>query len=150
MELNKEKYLALKGSRKIVANALLEDSDKFLFLDIEEIAGELGTTPSTLSRIVRAIGFDSFKDFRSWLAKKSGLIFPAEGPVVQRDYGLLQDELKGVEAIFSTDVLEKIDQAADLIARQKSVIIAGFGIDVTDVLVDLLKYYLKWIDSSTV
>ena len=41
MELNKEKYLSLKGSRKIVANALLEESEKFLFLDIEEIAAEL-------------------------------------------------------------------------------------------------------------
>ena len=69
MELNKEKYLSLKGSRKIVANALLEESERFLFLDIEEIAGELGTTPSTLSRIVRAIGFERFKDLRNWIAK---------------------------------------------------------------------------------
>lgn len=146
MELNKEKYLSLKGSRKIIANALLEESEKFLFLDIEEIAGELGTTPSTLSRIVRAIGFDSFKDFRTWVARKSGLIIPGGEQEAKKGDGLLLDELKGVEALFSTDIIEKIDQAADLIASKGTVIVAGFGIDVTDVLVDLLKNYFKWID----
>ena len=146
MELNKEKYLSLKGSRKMVANALLEESEKFLFLDIEEIAVELGTTPSTLSRIVRAIGFDSFKDFRNWVAKKSGLIIPSGARDNHKNEGLLQDELKGIEAIFSTDIIEKIDQAADLIAGKGAVIIAGFGIDVTDVLVDLLRNYFNWID----
>jgi DNA-binding MurR/RpiR family transcriptional regulator len=146
MELNKEKYLSLKGSRRIVANALLEESEKFLFLDIEEIAGELGTTPSTLSRIVRAIGFDSFKDFRTWVAKKSGLIIPNGEQKFQKGEGLLQDELKGIESIFSTDTIGKIERAAELIAGKGSVIIAGFGIDVTDVLVDLLRRYFKWLD----
>lgn len=146
MELNKEKYLSLKGSRKIVANALLEESERFLFLDIEEIAGELGTTPSTLSRIVRAIGFESFKDFRNWIAKKSGLIIPNGEQDIPKGNGLLQDELKGIEAIFSTDTIAKIDQAADLIVSKGNVIVAGFGIDVTDVLVDLLRKYFKWID----
>lgn len=148
MELNKEKYLSLKGSRRIVADALLEESEKFLFLDIEEIAGELGTTPSTLSRIVRAIGFESFKDFRTWVAKKSGLIIPSGEEVTQKSDGLLQDELKGLEALSASDIIDKIDQAADLIASKGTVIIAGFGIDVTDVLVDLLRNYFKWIDIS--
>ena len=146
MELNKEKYLSLKGSRRIVANALLEESEKFLFLDIEEIAAELGTTPSTLSRIVRVIGFGSFKDFRNWVAKKSGLIVPSGGEDNPRDEALLQDELKGMETLFTTDIIGKIDRAADLIAGKGTVIVAGFGIDVTDVLVDLLRNYLKWID----
>ncbi|MCK4765333.1 MAG: MurR/RpiR family transcriptional regulator [Candidatus Aminicenantes bacterium] len=145
MELNKEKYLALKGSRKIVANALLEESEKFLFLDIEEIAAELGTTPSTLSRIVRAIGFDSFKGFRTWIARKSGLMIPAGEVEADVDDGLLYDELKGVEAIFSGDVIEKIDKAAHLIARKGAVIVAGFGLEITGILVDLLENYFRWI-----
>jgi len=143
MELNKEKYLALKGSRKTLANALLKDSDRFLFLDIEEIASDLNTTPSTLSRIVRAIGFENFKEFRTWIATKSGLILPDTDQEERKDDSLLKDELKGIEALSCPEVMNKIDEAAQIIAAKGKVIVAGFGPATAGILGELLKSHLE-------
>lgn len=142
MELINEKFLSLVGKRRNIADALLKDSQRFLFMDIEKIAKELGTTPSTLSRVIRAIGFLSFKDFRSWIAKELGLIVEPDEFEISKDEVLLQDELKGMEANFSLSVLKRIEEAASIIAAKESIIIASFGI--SNVLSELFKMYLEF------
>ena len=141
MALDNTKYLALKDNRKIIADALLRDIKKFLFMDIEEIAKELESTPSTISRIVRSIGFFGFRDFRSWAAKKLGFVIEVEELEISKDEKLLEDEFKGIKANFSSAVLEKIDEAARLIASKDSIIVASFGIGY--ILMELFAGYLE-------
>lgn len=141
MSFNKSIYLALKGNRKIIAETLLRDIKKYLFMDIEEIAENLNTTPATLSRIVRNIGFSGFRDFRSWAGKKLGFIIETKELAVKKDEKLLEDELNGLKANFSPAVLNKIDEAARLITSKDSIIVASFGI--AHVLMELFIGYLE-------
>ena len=144
MEIDNEKLLSLKGNRRILINTLLQDARKFLFMDIEEIARELNTTPSTLSRIIKAIGFKRFKDFRSWIATKSGFVSKTEKLILREEEKLLEDELQGVESLFSKDILEIIDQAASLIAEKGFLIIACFG--PLSSLGEILNTHMKMAD----
>lgn len=144
MSLDKEKLLSLKGNRRVIIDTLLNNAQKHLFLDIEEIARELKTTPSTLSRIIRAIGFKSFKDFRTWIAKKAGFIFVTDEPVLKPDEKLLEDELEGVKALFAKDIIEILDKVTSLIDEKQSVIITGFG--PFAILGEILKANLSMAD----
>ena len=108
MTLDKEKLLALKGNRRVIIDTLLKNAQKHIFLDIEEIARELKTTPSTLSRTVRAVGFNNFKDFRTWIARKSGFFLETDELAVSSDERILEDELSGVKAIFSNEIIKAL------------------------------------------
>ena len=64
-------YESLSRTQRRLADYILENGDEIPFLSSHDMARAAGVSVPTISRFARAIGHDSFKDFRTRLGKDS-------------------------------------------------------------------------------
>ena len=57
----------LSDGRREIIRPVLETPREFVLLNVRDMARRLETGPATVVRIVRALGFDSYKDFQHYL-----------------------------------------------------------------------------------
>ena len=57
----------LSGKRQDVIRPVLENPREFVLLNVRDMARRLATAPTTIIRIVQALGFGSYKDFQHYL-----------------------------------------------------------------------------------
>jgi RpiR family carbohydrate utilization transcriptional regulator len=57
----------LTGKRQDIIRPVLESPRDFVLLNVRDMARRLATAPTTIVRIVQALGFESYKDFQYYL-----------------------------------------------------------------------------------
>src|SRR5260370_38967883 len=57
----------LSGKRQDIIKPVLESPREFVLLNVRDMARRLATAPTTIVRIVQALGFGSYKDFQRHL-----------------------------------------------------------------------------------
>ena len=57
----------LSEARREIIRPVLEGPREFVLLNVRDMARRLETGPATVVRIVRALGFDTYKDFQHYL-----------------------------------------------------------------------------------
>lgn len=57
----------LSEGRREIIRPVLESPREFVLLNVRDMARRLETGPATVVRIVRALGFDTHKDFQHYL-----------------------------------------------------------------------------------
>ncbi len=57
----------LSGKRQDIIRPVLESPREFVLLNVRDMARRLATAPTTIIRIVQALGFGSYKDFQHYL-----------------------------------------------------------------------------------
>src|SRR5260370_20884607 len=57
----------LSRKRQEIIRPVLENPREFVLLNVRDMARRLATAPTTIVRIVQALGFRSYRDFRHYL-----------------------------------------------------------------------------------
>src|SRR5258708_29097086 len=57
----------LSGKRQDIIRPVLESPREFVLLNVRDMARRLATAPTTIVRVVQALGFGSYKDFQHYL-----------------------------------------------------------------------------------
>jgi RpiR family transcriptional regulator, carbohydrate utilization regulator len=139
----------LSGKHQEIISPALENPREFVLLNVRDMARRLGTTPTTLVRVVQALGFESYKDFRHYLhdlSVKSATILDsmqAAGPT-SLSPKLLRDSRKQIQqnlTFLQNQVdLEQVLKIAAKIHKASSVLLIGG--DMASSLVTYMEYQL--------
>lgn len=161
MPANKERKIAmppvrtphlldqLSGKHQEIIRPVLENPREFVLLNVRDMARRLGTAPTTLVRVVQALGFESYKDFRHYLhdlSVKSATILDsmkaAGSTSLSPDF--LRDSRKQIQqnlAFLQSHLnLEQILKIAAKIHKARSVLLIGG--DMASSLVTYMEYQL--------
>ncbi|HLK32608.1 MAG TPA: hypothetical protein VKT29_05925, partial [Terriglobales bacterium] len=66
-----ERIKRLSSKRRELIRPVQEHPQDYVLLAIRDAASKLGTDPATLLRIVRGLGFENYREFRSYLHELS-------------------------------------------------------------------------------
>jgi RpiR family transcriptional regulator, carbohydrate utilization regulator len=139
----------LSDRRQAIIRPVLENPREFVLLNVRDMARRLATAPSTVVRIVRALGFESYRDFQHYLhdlSVTSATILDsmqAAGTTVQPPK-FLRDSRKQIQQNFAV-VLNHIDlqQVLKIATRiHKANRILLLGGDMASSLVNYMDYHL--------
>jgi DNA-binding MurR/RpiR family transcriptional regulator len=145
-----ERISHLNQKRQEIIRPVHEHPREYVLLSIRDLAGRLKTDPATVLRIVRSLGFESYREFKAYLHELSiatatsleGMqsnIHHEDGLVSQGRRSLEQD-LKNLHALRNTlDIDRVVTVAKRLYSARKILIIAG---DMAVGLAELLDYKL--------
>jgi DNA-binding MurR/RpiR family transcriptional regulator len=137
-----------EGRRDIIRPALESPRD-FVLLNVRDMARRLQTGPATVVRIVRALGFDSYKDFQHYLhylSVSSATILDSmqaggdstETPKVLR--GSRQQIQKNMDFVLERLDLHQVQSIAGRIDAAERILLLGG--DMAAPLVDYMEYHL--------
>jgi len=139
----------LSDRRQAIIRPVLENPREFVLLNVRDMARRLATAPTTVVRIVRALGFESYRDFQHYLhdlSVTSATILDsmqAAGTTVQPPK-FLRDSRKQIQQNFGV-VLNHIDlqQVLKIATRiHKANRILLLGGDMASSLVNYMDYHL--------
>jgi RpiR family carbohydrate utilization transcriptional regulator len=139
----------LSDRRQAIKRPVLENPREFVLLNVRDMARRLATAPTTVVRIVRALGFESYRDFQHYLhdlSVTSATILDsmqAAGNTVQPPK-FLRDSRKQIQQNFAV-VLNHIDlqQVLKIATRiHKANRILLLGGDMASSLVNYMDYHL--------
>ena len=139
----------LSDRRQAFIRPVLENPREFVLLNVRDMARRLATAPTTVVRIVRALGFESYRDFQHYLhdlSVTSATILDsmqAAGSTVQPPK-FLRDSRKQIQQNFGV-VLNHIDlqQVLKIATRiHKANRILLLGGDMASALVNYMDYHL--------
>ena len=139
----------LSDRRQAIIRPVLENPREFVLLNVRDMARRLATAPTTVVRIVRALGFESYRDFQHYLhdlSVTSATILDsmqAAGSTVQPPK-FLRDSRKQIQQNFGV-VLNHIDlqQVLKIATRiHKANRILLLGGDMASALVNYMDYHL--------
>lgn len=122
-------------SQRTIAQYILDNPTRALSLSIHEMAAEIGTSASSVTRFCRKLGYDSLRDMRNDLASASDhraaddfrqAMSLAESPEQLTAY-YLQHVNDVCSKTLRLNSSETFEEAAALIAGAESVYISGIG-----------------------
>lgn len=136
-----------KAELKIV-NYIYQNLSSVLFLSIGQLSERLGVSEATISRFVRHVGYQDFKDLKSAIAMHMGQETPAEKmaeTLAQKDVSQLENLLRQ-QQLYIEKTLENLDAkevatAVEALARAKQIYVHGKG--AAKGLAELLSFRLK-------
>jgi DNA-binding MurR/RpiR family transcriptional regulator len=146
----RSKYPSLTDAAKRVADYLLTSYNEALYLNISELAREIGVSESTITKFIKTIGYNGFQELKICLARTSG--------ATQSDnviYGeiSLDDNIEtictnvfynNIEALNnSLRILdyENINRVADLILKARKIDFYGMGSSTIATLNAKMRFY---------
>ena len=145
-----ERMEKLTAKRQEILRPVLEHPRGFVLLSVRDMAKRLGTDPATIVRIVRVLGFLSFREFQKHLHDLS-IAFATSADTMQpadthRDgrHSYVADsferDLKNLQALKNTLDSDRIAALSKRIyAARRIVLLAG---DLASFLADYLEYHL--------
>jgi RpiR family carbohydrate utilization transcriptional regulator len=143
----------LSSRRQEIIRPVIENPKDYVLLSVRSLAERLGTDPATIVRIVRGMGFESFKAFKQYLHELSLAFVTAfdsmqstmtkESNVAAQARGSLQQDLKNLHALQHTLEPEKISAAGKRLVSAKRIILIGG--DLATCLANYLEYHLTLI-----
>jgi len=145
-----ERLGRLTAKRQEILRPILEHPRGFVLLSVRDMAKRLSTDPATLVRIVRALGFASFREFQKHLHDLS-IAFATSADTMQpassgRDGELahlsdsLERDLGNLQALKNTlDGARVVELAKRIYTSPRIIVLAG---DLAAFLADYLEYHL--------
>jgi len=142
-----ERIDQLSIKRQEIIRPILEHPREYVLLSVRALAKRLGTDPATIVRIVRGLGFESYRDFQHHLHELS-LAFATSLDTMRaagQDGGMpgyireaLEQDLKNLQGLKnSLDARRLVALAKRIYAARKIILIAG---DLAAYLADYFEY----------
>lgn len=139
----------LSDARQDVIRPVLESPRDFVLLNVRDMARRLATGPATVVRIVRALGFDTYKDFQHYLhylSVSSSTILDSmqaggnstETPKILR--GSRRQIQQNIEFVIERLDLHQVQNIAMRIDQAERVLLLGG--DMAAPLVEYMEYHL--------
>jgi DNA-binding MurR/RpiR family transcriptional regulator len=144
-----ERIEQLSVKRQEIIRPILEHPREFVLLSVRALAARLGTDPATIVRIVRGLGFNSYREFQHHLHERS-LAFATSLDTMQttgRD-GLpgyiresLEQDLKNLQGLKnSLDARRLVGLAKRLYGARRILLLAG---DLATYLANYFEYQIS-------
>src|SRR5689334_12738695 len=144
-----ERIEQLSVKRQEIIRPILEHPREYVLLSVRAMAKRLHTDPATIVRIVRGLGFGSYREFQHHLHELS-IAFATSMDTMRpagRDSGMpafvrdsLEQDLKNLQGLKnSLDAQRLAALAKRLYEARRIVILAG---DLASVLSDFLDYHI--------
>jgi DNA-binding MurR/RpiR family transcriptional regulator len=139
----------LSEARRDVIRPVLESPRDFVLLNVRDMARRLETGPATVVRIVRALGFDSYKEFQHYLhylSVSSATILDsmqAAGETTETSKvlrGSRRQIQKNIEFVLERLDLHQVQSIAGRIDGAERILLIGG--DMAASLVDYMEYHL--------
>jgi DNA-binding MurR/RpiR family transcriptional regulator len=111
-------YNSLSKNEKKIADYILTDNHSLQIQTIEDISGSAGTSVASVSRFVRKLGYQSFKQFRIQLVEECSN--HVEIDFFYKKINKDDSDREIIEKIFSCNIRSLIDTRKILDARQIS------------------------------
>lgn len=142
-----ERLGKLTAKRQEILRPVLEHPRGFVLLSVRAMAKRLGTDPATVVRIVRVLGFDSFREFQKHLHDLS-IAFATSADTMQAgasDRGrhafipdAIDRDLKNLQALKNTvDAARLTELAKRMYSARRIVLLAG---DLAAILASYFEY----------
>lgn len=149
-KLIQEVYSNLSENQLIVADYIMNNTEKVMFMNVQEIAKQTNVSVASIVRFSQRIGFDGFTHLRNNLAEdfQNQIANNSIFPLIEN---LDDDTLKSVANLEIKNINETVNQvdrkafnkAANLINKSELIYCAGLG--VSNILADLMSYQLNLI-----
>lgn len=144
-----ERIEQLSVKRQEIIRPILEHPREFVLLSVRALATRLGTDPATIVRIVRGLGFDTYREFQHHLHERS-LAFATSLDTMQttgRD-GMpgyiresLEQDLKNLQGLKnSLDARRLVGLAKRLYGARRILLLAG---DLATYLANYFEYQIS-------
>ena len=145
-----ERFGRLTAKRQEILRPVLEHPRGFVLSSVRDMAKRLDTDPATIVRIVRVLGFETFRDFQRHLHDLS-IAFATSADTMQAGDGdrgrhahiadSIDRDLKNVQAVKnSVDAARLAALAKRIYGARRVVLVAG---DLASFLADYLEYQLS-------
>ena len=141
-----ERIASLTAKRQEILRPVLEHPRGFVLLSVRAMAKRLGTDPATVVRIVRALGFASFREFQKYLHDLS-IAFATSADTIQAApsergrhayvVDSIERDLKNLHGLKnSLDAARLTELAKRMYSSRRIVVLAG----------DLATYLAKYLE----
>jgi DNA-binding MurR/RpiR family transcriptional regulator len=127
-------YDSLSQTQRQLADYMLDHADEIPFLSVHELARAAGVSVATISRFARAVGHDSFKEFKTQLGKDSlssvtGIyraITPGDSDedIIEK---VFLGNIKSLEETLKIVSHEDLIRAAKTLAVSERIVLFGIG-----------------------
>jgi DNA-binding MurR/RpiR family transcriptional regulator len=145
-----ERIGLLSVKRQELIRPIQEHPRDYVLLSIRDVASRLLTDPATILRIVRSMGFHSYREFKAYLHELSiatatsfeGMkaTSPNDSGLVSQGRQVLERDIQNLHALRQTLEMSRIVALAKKIYEARRIIILGGDLAVS--LVDFLDYKL--------
>jgi DNA-binding MurR/RpiR family transcriptional regulator len=147
-----ERIERLNSKRQEIIRPILEQPREYVLLSVRALAQRLGTDPATIVRVVRGLGFETYKDFQKHLHELS-LAFatsldtmqtpPKSGGMPMYVREALEQDLKNVQGLKnSMDAKRLAALAKRIYSARRILLLAG---DMASFLANYFEYQLSLI-----
>jgi DNA-binding MurR/RpiR family transcriptional regulator len=140
----------LSVKRQELMRPIQERPRDYVLLSIRDVAQKLGTDPATVLRIVRSMGFPSYREFKLYIHELSiagatsleGMraIPPADSGLTSHVRKALDQDLQNLHTLRNTLDLDRVVKLAERIYKARRILLIGG--DMTVSLIDFLDYKL--------
>jgi len=145
-----ERISRLSKKRRELIRPIQEHPRDYVLLSIRDVAGKLGTDPATVLRIVRGLGFNSYKQFKVYLHELSiASATSLEGlrrdrlndsSILAHGQKALEQDVRNLHALRNTLDLKRVAALARRIHQARHILILGGDLAIS--LVNFLEYRL--------
>lgn len=146
-----ERIARLHKKRQELIRPVQENPREYVLMSVRALAEKLQTDPATVMRIVQGLGFESYKDFRSYLhelaiANATSLqgmqatVSSGDSNSISQARKALDQDLQNLHALRNTLDIERLASVAEKIHRARSILVLGG--DMAIALVEFLEYKL--------
>jgi DNA-binding MurR/RpiR family transcriptional regulator len=119
-------YPALSRSQQKIARYISAHHDKLLFSPLSELAGKIGTSPATIVRFCRAIGFDGYTDLQKSVQSAAVLAKPAEKAALAETSGEADAACENLAAMYRRVDESQLARVCEAILSAKEILIVGY------------------------
>jgi DNA-binding MurR/RpiR family transcriptional regulator len=145
-----ERIARLHKKRQELIRPVQENPRAYVLLSVRDLAEKLDTDPATVMRIVQGMGFESYKNFKSYLHELSianatslqGMQISASNgsDSVSHARKALEQDLQNLQTLRNTLDLERLASVVEKVHRARQILLLGG--DMAIALVEFLDYKL--------
>jgi DNA-binding MurR/RpiR family transcriptional regulator len=145
-----ERINRLSKKRRELIRPVQQHPRDYVLLSIRDVAHKLGTDASTVLRIARGLGFDSYRDFKAYLHElsiasatslESMRNHMANSSIVSHGHKSLEQDIRNLHALRNTLDIKRVGVLAKRIHEARRIIILGGDLAIS--LVHFLDYRLN-------
>jgi DNA-binding MurR/RpiR family transcriptional regulator len=150
----------LPTQQKQICTYILENHQQVSFYTVEELANASKTSPATVVRTVKRIGYDSYKDLLEDLQKvlmssnnavwwEIEQMWTQEGGAGESEPVLswaARDDIEGIKSTLTPQLMDSFDKAVDLMDKARN--IGVFGMRSSKYIAGFLHFMLNQLFSN--
>lgn len=148
----------LSKKRQELIRPVQEHPRDYVLMPIRDLAGKLETDPATVLRIVRGLGFDSYRDFKIYLhelAVASATSLEgmrsdgaSDSTILSHGYKALEQDVRNLHGLRNSLDMNRVADLARRIHRARRILILGGDLAIS--LVNFLEYRLTLLGYSAI